>query len=201
MASSTKRRIKDRWGWGNVKRKRIKNVKSHHFGYLHVGGEEHPRQRWSSLGLKAEIHPSQNHCHSGSRAGSGPTKPRLDLRLSWIKFLTLESNIILYPFKHERQNKQTHSQVCLWWWGLRHTGTVCRPLECRRRSGPEQSSHLGTTGMRTLQRICSQNHEWTQRSKLKTTKCSSYLLVESKTCSLLCGANLQIDDQIDGNWQ
>lgn len=40
--------------------------------YRHGADEGHLQQRWFSLGPEAEIHPSQNHCHSGSRGGSGP---------------------------------------------------------------------------------------------------------------------------------
>lgn len=47
-------------------------------GYLHGADEGHLPQRWFSSGPGAEIHPSQNRCHSGSMGGSGPvthTKP------------------------------------------------------------------------------------------------------------------------------
>lgn len=66
-------------------------------GYLHAGGEEPPRQRWSSSGLEAEIHPSQNHCHLGSRVGSGPATPKLFMmkpNLNQILFLLSMNDII-----------------------------------------------------------------------------------------------------------
>lgn len=53
--------------------------------YLHGAGEGHLLQRWFSSGPEAEIHPWQNHCHSGSTGGSGPGAQKFNSFLaSWI---------------------------------------------------------------------------------------------------------------------
>lgn len=40
--------------------------------YLHAGAVARPPQRWFYGGPEVESRPSQSHCHSGSKGGSGP---------------------------------------------------------------------------------------------------------------------------------
>ncbi len=50
--------------------------RSHTNTHLHVGDEGHLLQRLFSSGPMAESHPLQSHCHSGSKAGSGPKQTK-----------------------------------------------------------------------------------------------------------------------------
>lgn len=138
--------------------------------------EGHLLQRWSSWGPKAEIHPSQNHCHSGSRGGSGPVthahqKTQVSAAQTIYSWLLLKVTLKVTSASCCEFIKTlcvycvyvctcvcvcaclcvcSHWPACLWWWGWTRKGRACRPPQCRHRSKPARSSHPGTAGRRIL---------------------------------------------------